>query len=59
MVHIIKEKYVCEAYTFHDCRYFMDVPQTCFVIDVEAIEPDTERLEIYYKEFQKTLGDAF
>jgi hypothetical protein len=37
----------------------MDVPQTCFVIDVEAIEPDTERLEIYYKEFQKTLGDAF
>jgi hypothetical protein len=59
MLHIIKEKYVCEAYTFHDCRYFMDVPQTCFVIDVEAIEPDTERLEIYYKEFQKTLGDAF
>jgi hypothetical protein len=59
MLHIIKEKYVSEAYTFHDCRYFMDVPQTCFSIDVEAIEPDTQRLEIYYKELEKALGDEF
>lgn len=59
MLHIIKEKYVSEAYIFHDCRYFMDVPQTCFSIDVEAIESDTQRLEIYYKELEKALGDEF
>lgn len=59
MLHIIKEKYVSEAYIFHDCRYFMDVPQTCFSIDVEAIKPDTQRLEIYYKELKKALGDEF
>ena len=59
MLRIIKEKYVCEAYTFHDCRYFMDVPQTCFVIDVEAVRPDKQRIELYYAEFQKTFGKEF
>ncbi len=59
MLGILKEKYLCEAYLFHDCNYFMDVPQACFSIDVEAIKPDTQRLEIYYKEFQKTLGSEF
>ncbi len=59
MLHIIKEKYVCEAYTFHDCRYFMDVPQTCFVLDIEAVQPDKQRIELYYAEFQKTFGKEF
>lgn len=59
MLHAVKEKFVCEAYLFHDCHYFMDVPQTCFAIDVQAIKPDTQRLEIYHKEFGKTLGIEF
>jgi hypothetical protein len=59
MLHIIKEKYICEAYTFHDCHYFMDVPQTCFVIDAEAVQPDKQRIELYYTEFQKVFGKEF
>lgn len=59
MLQIIKDKYVSEAYMFHDCHYFMDVPRTCFVIDVEAIKPENQRLEIYYKELQKTFDKEF
>ncbi len=55
----IKDKFGSEAYTLHDCRYFMDVPSTSFIIDVEALQPDTQNLEVYYKEFQKTLGNEF
>lgn len=59
MLRIIKEKYVSEAYLFHDCCYFMDVPQTCFAIDIGAVKPEKQRLEIYYKELQKTFSNEF
>jgi hypothetical protein len=59
MLRIIKEKYVSEAYLFHDCCYFMDVPQTCFAIDIGAVKPEKQRPEIYYKELQKTFGNEF
>ena len=59
ILRIIKDKYGSEAYMLNDCQYFMDVPQTSFVFDPERIEPDKERLEIYYKEFEKALGDEF
>jgi hypothetical protein len=59
ILRIIKDKYGSEAYMLNDCQYFMDVPQTSFVLDPDRIEPDKERLEIYYKEFEKTLGDEF
>ncbi len=59
MLRIIKEKFASEAYLFHDCHYFMDVPQACFVIDPTEIKPENQRLQIYYKELQKTLGNEF
>ena len=59
MLHVIKEKYVGEAYVFHDCRYFMDVPQACFSLNAGLIEPDKQRLAIYYNDLEKTLGEEF
>ena len=59
VLRIIKDKYGCEAYTLYDCRYFMDVPQTSFVIDLDGVQPEKKQLPMYYKDFEKTFGGEF
>lgn len=59
MLQVIKDKYASEAYLFHDCHYFMDVPKTCFIVDIEAVKPEKQRLAVSYKKLKETLGNEF